>query len=237
MELTNEFSVGAPVAEAWPLLTDIERIAPCVPGFQLKDAQDGEYRGTMKVKVGAVQTTYDCVVRFVERDEEQHRAVIAATGSETRGQGGVTADIVSTLTDEGNGRTHASVVTTLNVTGRVAQFGRGILGDVSDRLVKQFVKQLETKVLAGESGPAASDGPSVPAGSAANGAPPHDTPGSTPGARGARVAPAAESEPLDLLSVAGAPMAKRLAIVSAVLVGLAMMLRLTRGGRGGGMLR
>ena len=236
MELTNEFSVGAPVAEAWPLLTDIERIAPCVPGFQLKDAHDGEYRGTMKVKVGAVQTTYDCVVRFVERDEEQHRAVIAATGSETRGQGGVTADIVSTLTDEGDGRTHASVVTTLNVTGRVAQFGRGILGDVSDRLVKQFVKQLETKVLAGESESAASDEPSVPAGSAANGAP-HDTTGSTLGAQGARVAPAAESEPLDLLSVAGAPMVKRLAIVSAVLVGLAMMLRLTRGGRGRGILR
>lgn len=216
MELINEFSVGAPIAEAWPLLTDIERIAPCVPGFQLKDAADNEYRGTMKVKVGAVQTTYDCVVRFVERDDQQHRAVISAKGSETRGQGGVTADIVSTLTDEGEGRTRATVVTTLNVTGRVAQFGRGILSDVSDRLVKRFVKQLEIKLLAPEPAVAPSDGPPTPG---------PDSSDAVTAPRVPHQESPAESEPLDLLSVAGAPMAKRIAIVGAVLGVLLILMR------------
>jgi uncharacterized protein len=223
MELTNEFTVGAPIDEAWPLLTDIERIAPCVPGFQLTSAEDGEYRGTMKVKVGAVQTSYDCVVRFVERDHEAHRAVIAAQGSETKGQGGVTANIVSTLRDEGDGRTHASVVTTLNVTGRVAQFGRGILADVSDRLVKRFVKALEAEVVASDDEPAASDGLSSSPGAPTSGP---NAPGDGATRQGPWVHPAAESEPLDLLSVAGAPMAKRLGIAAAVVLGLLLMLRL-----------
>ncbi|MGH2908898.1 MAG: SRPBCC domain-containing protein, partial [Solirubrobacteraceae bacterium] len=210
-----------PIDQAWPLLTDIERIAPCVPGFQLTSAEDGEYRGTMKVKVGAVQTSYDCVVRFVERDDEAHRAVIAAQGSETKGQGGVTAKIVSTLRAEGDGRTHASVVTTLNVTGRVAQFGRGILADVSDRLVKRFVNRLEAKVIAGEDESAASDEPPSPQAAPTSGP---NSPGAGPAMQGPQ--PAAESEPLDLLSVAGAAMAKRLGIAAAVLLGLLLMLRL-----------
>ncbi len=88
MELTNEFSIAAPVDVAWPLLTDIERIAPCVPGFKLTGSENGEYTGTMKVKVGAVQTSYDCVIRFVDVDNEQHRAVIAARGKETLARAG-----------------------------------------------------------------------------------------------------------------------------------------------------
>jgi hypothetical protein len=210
MELTNEFSVAAPVEEAWPLLTDIERIAPCVPGFQLKGASDGEYQGTMKVKVGAVQTTYDCVIRFVDRDEAQHRAVISAEGREKSGHGGLTASITSTLTPEGDS-THARMVTDLNVTGRVAQFGRGILADVSDRLVKQFVRQLESTILTPpEQKPSA--GPSRT--------------GSGNHAGGASDAPppalSADAEALNLMSVAGAPLIKRLALVVVAVAALAV---------------
>jgi carbon monoxide dehydrogenase subunit G len=200
MQLTNEFSVAAPVEEAWPLLTDIERIAPCVPGFRLTGVQDGEYRGTMKVKVGAVCTTYDCVIRLVDVDDDRHRTVIAARGKESRGQGGVTAHIVSTLVADG-ASTRASVITEVDVTGRVAQFGRGILADVSDRLVKQFVKQLETRLIAPE---AAAEGP-IEAASRAT-------------APLAQAGAEIEDEPLNLLAVAGAPLAKRIAPLAALLL-------------------
>lgn len=212
MELTNEFSVAAPVEEAWPLLTDIERIAPCVPGFQLKGASDGEYQGTMKVKVGAVQTTYDCVIRFVERDDEQHRAVISAEGREKTGHGGITASITSALTPEGDG-THARMVTDLNVTGRVAQFGRGILSDVSDRLVKQFVRQLESTIL--------TPPPQTPP---AGSSPAHS--GNRAGGTSASASPprSGDTETLNLMSIAGAPLIKRLAPVVVAVVVLAVAL-------------
>jgi uncharacterized protein len=233
MELTNDFTVAAPIDEAWPLLTDIERIAPCVPGFKLTGSANGEYRGAMKIKVGAVQTTYDCVIRFVELDDESHRAVIAAEGKETRGQGGVTASITSTLTAEGES-TRASVVTNLNVTGRVAQFGRGILAEVSDRLVKQFVKRLESMVLS-QGAPGA--GPVSPAagGNGSGGVPGAGTPASQPAAT-----PASSSDDddddddddaLNLLSVAGGPVVKRLVpLLLAALIALIVIRTVARGG-------
>jgi len=218
MELTNDFTVAAPIGEAWPLLTDIERIAPCVPGFKLTGkSEDGEYKGTMKVKVGAVQTTYECVVRFVALDEEHHRAVMAASGKELRGQGGVTASITSTLTEEGPA-THASVVTDLDVTGRVAQFGRGILADVSNRLVKQFVAKLESTMLsdgaaAGEQAADAARGPSAAAA-------PEPTTGPSAGGESED-----EDEALNLLSVAGAPMVKRIVVPAVALILAALVVR------------
>jgi carbon monoxide dehydrogenase subunit G len=229
MELTNEFTVAAPVDEAWPLLTDIERIAPCVPGFKLTGSKDGEYTGTMKVKVGAVTTAYDCVIRFVEVDDAQHRAVIAARGKETKGQGGVTANITSTLVGEGD-TTRASVVTNLDVTGKVAQFGRGILADVSDRMVKQFVKQLEKKLSEGDEPAADAAAAGAPSGAApANGV--VNDPSSSSNS-GSTSAAAEESEPLDLLSVAGGPVIKRVAPVAAVLLLVLLVLTRVRG-RGG----
>jgi carbon monoxide dehydrogenase subunit G len=217
MELTNEFRVAAPVAQAWPLLTDIERIAPCVPGFKLTGVEGDEYHGLMKVKVGAVQMGYDCVIRFVERDEDAHRAVITAKGRETRGQGGVTASITSNLKADGDG-TQVSVVTDLDVTGRVAQFGRNILAEVSDRLVKQFVRKLETQMLAPE--PAAPNRPQ---------------PGSSSSAAVTRSVAAADDddEALNLLSVAGGPLVKRVAPVAlgALLIAVVLGILRLRGAR------
>lgn len=144
MELTHEFSLSAPVGEAWRVLTDIEEIAPCVPGFTLEESDGDRFRGKLKVKVGAVQTNYACTITWLERDEEHWRVRLSAQGSETRGQGGLTATMESTLTPRGE-RTDVAVVTILDVTGRVAQFGRNLLKDVSDRLLGQFVAQLEER--------------------------------------------------------------------------------------------
>src|SRR3954470_12986981 len=147
MELTNDFRVGVPPATAWSVLTDVERIAPCMPGAQLQEVEGDEYRGVVKVKVGPITAQYEGVATFVERDEANLRAVLRAEGRDTRGQGNANATITATLTPDGDG-TRVSVVTDLTVTGKVAQFGRGVMADVSAKLLDQFVQCLETTVLA-----------------------------------------------------------------------------------------
>jgi carbon monoxide dehydrogenase subunit G len=152
MELTNEFRVGVPVERAWEVLTDVELIAPCMPGAQLQEIEGDEYRGVVKVKVGPITAQYKGVARFLERDEAGHKAVLRAEGRETRGQGNANATITATMTPDGDG-TQVSVVTDLTITGRVAQFGRGVLADVSGKLLGQFVDCLESKLLS-DAGPA-----------------------------------------------------------------------------------
>jgi uncharacterized protein len=157
MELTNEFTVNVPIDEAWNVLTDVTRIAPAMPGAKLETVEGDEYRGVVKVKVGPVTAEYKGAASFLERDPAAHRAVLRAEGRETRGQGNATATITATLTPA-DGGTHVSVVTDLSITGRVAQFGRGVLADVSNKLLGQFVSSLETTVLGGGTPPAAADG-------------------------------------------------------------------------------
>ncbi|MGH9231233.1 MAG: SRPBCC family protein [Acidimicrobiales bacterium] len=149
MDLTNEFRVGVPVEEAWEVLTDVERIAPCMPGAQLQEIEGDEYRGVVKVKVGPITAQYKGAARFVEQDEAGHRAVLRAEGRETRGQGNANATITAQLEPDGDG-TKISVTTDLTITGRVAQFGRGVLADVSAKLLGQFADCLESKLQAGE---------------------------------------------------------------------------------------
>jgi carbon monoxide dehydrogenase subunit G len=148
MELTNDFTVNVPIEEAWSVLTDVVRIAPAMPGARLDAVEGGEYRGVVKVKVGPVTAEYRGVATFLERDPGAHRAVLRAQGREARGQGNATATVTATLAPEGTG-THVSVVTDLAITGRVAQFGRGVLADVSNKLLGQFVASLERTVLGG----------------------------------------------------------------------------------------
>jgi carbon monoxide dehydrogenase subunit G len=146
MELTNEFRVGVPVERAWEVLTDVELIAPCMPGAQLQEIEGEEYRGVVKVKVGPITAQYKGVARFLEEDEAAHKVVLRAEGRETRGQGNANATITATMTPDGDG-TDVAVVTDLTITGRVAQFGRGVLADVSAKLLGQFVDCLESKLL------------------------------------------------------------------------------------------
>jgi uncharacterized protein len=146
MELTNDFRVGVPVERAWAVLTDVELIAPCMPGAQLQEVEGDEYRGIVKVKVGPITAQYKGTARFVERDDDAHKAVLRAEGRDTRGQGNANATITATLTADGDG-TAVTVATDLTVTGRVAQFGRGVMADVSSKLLGQFVDCLENKLL------------------------------------------------------------------------------------------
>ena len=145
MELTNDFRVGVPVERAWEVLTDVELIAPCMPGAQLQEVEGDEYRGIVKVKVGPVTAQYKGAARFVEKDEAARRIVLRAEGRETRGQGNAAATITAQFQPDGDG-TAVSVVTDLTVTGRVAQFGRGVMADVSSKLLRQFVECLEGKL-------------------------------------------------------------------------------------------
>ena len=148
MELTNEFRVSVPVEDAWNVLTDVERIAPCLPGAQLQEIEGDEYRGIVKVKVGPITAQYKGKAIFESRDDTAHVAVLKAEGRDTRGQGNASARITATLDPDGDG-TAVKVVTDLTVTGKVAQFGRGVLADVSGKLLTQFVECLENDLLSG----------------------------------------------------------------------------------------
>ena len=157
MELNNEFRVAVPVADAWKVLTDVERIAPMLPGAQLQEVEGDEYRGVVKVKVGPITAQYKGTATFVDKDEAAGRVVLKATGRDTRGQGNASALITATMTPDGEG-TKVSVGTELTVTGKVAQFGRGVLADVSSKLIGQFVDALEADLVSGDTGPGASAG-------------------------------------------------------------------------------
>ena len=153
MELVHEFSVPVPVEQAWQVLTDVERIAPCLPGAELTGVDGETYHGQVKIKVGPITAQYRGTASFAEKDEAQRRVVLKAAGRETRGQGNASATVTATMAAaDGGGGTAVSIVTDLSVSGRVAQFGRGVMGDVSARLLEQFVRNLETGVLGGADG-------------------------------------------------------------------------------------
>ena len=159
------------------MLTDVPRIAPCLPGAELKEVDGDDYKGVVRVKVGPISAQYSGVARFVEQDERAGRAVLSAEGRDTRGAGNARATITATLTPDGDG-TQVTVVTDLDVTGRVAQFGRSVLADVSTKLMEQFAEclseQLTTPAAATSSGngnnPRATPDPAAEAIGAANAA-------------------------------------------------------------------
>ena len=213
MEITDQFRVSRPIDETWKVLLDIERIAPCLPGAQLQEIEGDEFRGVVKVKVGPITAQYKGAARLAEVDEAGRRIVIDASGRDTRGQGNASAKILVTMTGDENG-TDVSVHTDLSITGKVAQFGRGVLADVSAKLLGQFVERLEADVLGGDGGGAAPASASTT--SAPSGATPEAAPASAlsataaPQAQGPRRIESAEVEPVDLLATAGAPVGRRL---------------------------
>jgi hypothetical protein len=223
MELTNEFRVALPVERAWAVLTDVERIAPCLPGAQLQEVEGDEYRGVVKVKVGPITAQYKGAARFLSKDQEAHVAVLRAEGRETRGQGNANATITATLTPEDDG-TSVAINTDLQITGRVAQFGRGVLADVSSKLLDQFVADLEGTVLADdgaapiEAVQPAPDAPVVePALPVEDVAMAQPAPADAPEKPAVRKIDAPEAKPVDLLDAAGSPVAKRVGPVLAAI--------------------
>ncbi len=221
MELTNDFRVAVPPSTAWSVLTDVERIAPCMPGAQLQEIEGDEYRGVVKVKVGPITAQYKGAASFVELDEDNHRAVLKAQGRDTRGQGNASATITATLVPDGEG-THVTVQTELTVTGKVAQFGRGVMADVSNKLLGQFVECLESTVLADDSSEEERQAIGVPEGSADVSAPAATSPAAD--SPGVRTIDSPEAKPVDLIDTAGAPIVKRVAPILAV-VAIAWLLR------------
>jgi len=227
MELTNEFTVRVPAERAWEVLTDVEGIAPCMPGAELQEVLGDEYRGIVKVKVGPITAQYKGAARFVELDAAGRRAVLRAEGRDTRGQGNANATVTATLAPEGDG-TRVSVHTDLAISGRVAQFGRGVLADVSAKLLGQFVSCLEDTVLSEASGAAPAEARSE-ASAAASAAPAAEAPAPDPAPSEARRITSAPAQPVDLLEAGGAAVAKRLVPAVVALVLLLWVLRRLRG--------
>jgi len=240
MELKNEFSVSVPVDEAWAVLTDIERIAPCMPGAQLQEVDGDEYRGMVRVKVGPITAQYRGNARFVELDKDNHRVVLRAEGRDTRGQGNASATVVAEL--EGAGETtRVTISTDLSVTGKVAQFGRGVLADVSAKLLGQFVERLESDVLTGDGGAGGSGGVTTPEQERTESPSPNgaesaprsksESPNGSEQPSAPRAIASAPAEPVDLLDVAGGSVAKRLVPAGVGLLVLLLLWRIARSRR------
>ena len=214
MEIANEFSLSVPLDRAWPLLTDLARVAPAMPGATVTAVEPDGIRATMKVKVGPISVAYRVRVELVSADEATHVAVLRATGREARGQGTVEATVTARLRADGSEQTAVALTTDLAVTGRVAQFGGGVMKEVADRLLRQFAGRLEAQVAepAGGSDAAGSGaGGSVnSAGSVAQTAAPAGEGSASAGAGGnsaaagaARPVAPAEEEVVDLGRIAG----------------------------------
>ncbi|MGV9799449.1 SRPBCC family protein [Mycobacterium sp. NPDC003449] len=146
MEFVNQFVVPEPIADAWKLLCDVPTIAPCLPGAQVRPLDDGTYEGTVSVKVGPVKVGYQGIASFAEIDEERRALVLDARGSETSGKGSAAAVVRVRLSEKGADATLVDVVTELQVTGRIAQFGRSVMADVGARLIGQFASNIEQLV-------------------------------------------------------------------------------------------
>jgi uncharacterized protein len=223
MQLEHSFTVPVGVDEAWRVLLDIEQVASCMPGASLDSVDGDDFTGSVKVRVGPIGLVYRGKARFAEKDEAARRAVIDAQGKDARGNGTAAAHVAASLYPDGES-TRVQVVTDLSVTGKPAQFGRGVMADVGNKLIGQFADCLAGRLAAGG---LASAGPD-------SAAPPATTEAASPSA-GAAAGPApagaaapgqpTETEPIDLIASAGPAMAKRVVPVVLGLVALLIVLR------------
>ncbi|BCQ10898.1 carbon monoxide dehydrogenase subunit G [Mycobacterium heckeshornense] len=199
MEFNNEFRVAVPAAKTWEVLTDVERVAPCLPGATVLSVDGDEFTGTVKVKVGPITVSYQGVACFQEKDAAARRLVLKATGKETRGSGSAAALVTAQLKDEGEA-SRVLITTDLTISGKAAQFGRGVLADVATNLVGQFAKRLEAELLGDSSGQHK-----------------HET------ISAAKLSTSAEQESVDLVKVVALPLAKRAApVVAGIAAGTAI---------------
>jgi uncharacterized protein len=216
-QIVNEFTVNRPIDEAWPIICDVERIAPCLPGAQLEEIEGDIYRGKVKVKLGAVATEFKGEAHFVERDDEVHKATLSAKGRDTKGRGNAAADIVAEAESLSPTSTKCTVTADIHITGKVAQFGRGIMGDVSKKLMDQFANNLNT--MLDEQG-APEEAPAEEPAAAAPAAAPAEEP-----APQVRRIDGPAAEPVDLADMAGPAVLKRVAPVIIAILLLLFLLR------------
>lgn len=217
MKIANQFTVSAPIEQAWDVLCDLEKVIPLMPGAQLTGHEGDDYLGKVKVKVGPVTSEFNGKVHFVEQNRDQHRAVFDARGKEARGTGNAAATVTAQLQEAGE-RTNVTVDTDLKIVGKLAQFGSGMLQQVSEKLLGQFVESLEAELTAPV--------PAQPATVSANGEEPIPAwpVNPVPGTR-----QSVEPEPIDLLELAGGEQLKKYgAAAVAVLAVLALIWLLRR---------
>ena len=221
MKIDNEFTVNVPVDEAWQVLTDLERIAPCMPGAQLTGRDGDAFLGKVKVKVGPVISEFAGTASFIEKDDATHHAVIDAKGRDSRGAGNASAIITAQLRADGDDRTVVSVETDLKISGKLAQFGSGMIAEVSSKLLAQFVDSLEKQLMTTPEQAVEPDG-STPtdAVTAAEGS--RDL--AAPGVARPVFRPTQEPEAVNLTQLAGGAVAKRLLPVVGFLVVLAIII-------------
>ena len=196
MELNHHFTVNVPVAEAWKILTNVELIAPCLPGAQLQEVEGDTYRGVVKVKVGPIQAQFKGQASFLERNDVDHKAVLKGEGRDTGGKGNASALITAQLTSISPTSTKVEVNTDLAITGKVAQFGRGAMADISDKLLAQFSENLNTLIS------------EIPSGATAEPAVAEVAAPATSAEPVVRKIDAPEAAPINLLDAAGSTMLK-----------------------------
>jgi uncharacterized protein len=233
MKLENEFTVPAPIEQAWDVLLDLERVAPCLPGAALEGVEDGDHTGTMTVRIGPITSRYKGSVRIEESDEQARRAVMRAKARDSRG-GTAAATITSTMQEVPEG-TRVHVETDMRITGPAAQFGRGVMQDVSAKLMGRFADCLAAE-MAGA--PAVAAAPEAAAPGAAAAAPPPGPAGDSAEAaarasaavppRPAQPAPRRTEEVLDLGEASREALLKRAAPIAAGIAGLILLLALRR---------
>ena len=242
MDLNSTFEVDRPIDEAWAVLTDLERIAPCLPGAQLTEVEGDDYRGFVKVKVGPITAQFKGAANFVERNDQDHKAVLSGKGRDTRGAGNASALITAKLEAVSDSITRVNVDTDMKITGKFAQFGRGVMADVSANLMDQFAQNL-AEMLAEAATEDATEklGEAVIADAGAVDASIDDgeADADTEAASGEATAPQSgarkidmpEPEAIDLIDAAGAPVLKRAATLAAVVVAFLLLRRLLRRSR------
>jgi carbon monoxide dehydrogenase subunit G len=250
MQLENKFTIDAPIEKAWEALNTPQTVAPCFPGATLQEYEGDSFTGTVKVKLGPISLTYKGKGTYVSRDDENHKVVIEASGRDSRGNGTANATVTGTMVADGPTRTAVTMVTDMTITGRPAQFGRGVLSDVADKIIGQFSSCVATKLAPEAESPAEPAAAAAPSqatdaggGSANNGsgsASAATTPATTAPAKGPVLSSAAASRPvtpapmrsevdaIDLLDTAGAPVLKRLAPVAGGVLLLIIILLIRR---------
>jgi uncharacterized protein len=234
MQLEHQFSVPVPVDRAWEVLLDVERVAPCMPGATVETVDGDSFTGQVKVKVGPITVSYAGKASFLEKDAAAHRAVVSAKGRETRGSGTAAATVTASMTGDGDS-TRVTVVTDLAITGRPAQFGRGVMNDVGNKLLGQFADCLADRLAGGGEartsadvgdGAQASTGAAESADAAESPKDQSRAADSSGDSGRAREGPR-ESRPtpeaIDLLGVAGGSIAKRVAPIVVLVAVLALI--------------
>ncbi len=252
MQLENKFTIDAPIEKAWVALNTPDMIAPCFPGATLTSYEGESFEGTVKVKLGPISLTYKGKGTYVGRDDDNHKVTIEASGRDSRGNGTASATVTGTMVADGPDRTAVTMVTDMTITGRPAQFGRGVISDVADKIIGQFAgcvaRKLapEEEAVAAAPAPAATGTTTATGGTAAavgssNGAAtgtasavapatgpaPSSTPAATATPAARPTGPMkSEIDAIDLLDTAGSPVLKRLAPVAggALLLTLVVLL-------------